>query len=317
MTPDSKIYIAGHTGLVGSAVARRLTALGYGNLVMRSRRELDLTDQRAVNDFISLVRPNYMFICAGRVGGIRANDTYRADFIRDNLLIAANLIDAAYRSGIGKSMVLGSSCIYPRLAQQPLKEEYLLTGALELTNQPYAVAKISGITMAQAYRAQFGMNVVSVSPANTYGPGDNFDPDDSHVIPAMLRKFHQAKVNNEDSVVIWGSGDPVREFLFVDDLADALIFLMAKYDKSELINAGSGEGVTIRDLARAVAKVVGFNGRIVQDTSKPDGMPKKVLDTSKLRELGWQPKHSLQTGLERTYEWYRARHGAATRRVSA
>jgi GDP-L-fucose synthase len=278
----AKIYVAGHRGLVGSAILRRLQAEGYQNLVLRTRKELDLTDQRAVYRFFEEERPEYVFLAAAKVGGILANATYPADFIRENLLIQTNVIDAAYRYGVKKLLFLGSSCIYPKYAPQPMKEEYLLTGPLEPTNEAYAVAKIAGIKMVQAYRRQYGFNGISLMPTNLYGPGDNFDLETSHVIPALLRKFHEAKVSGRWEVVVWGTGTPRREFLHVDDLADAALFLMRHYEGEEIVNVGVGEDISIRELAELIAKVVGFRGEIVYDTSKPDGTPRKLLDVSRL-----------------------------------
>jgi len=301
----AKIYVAGHRGLVGSAILRRLRAEGYENLVLRTRQELDLTDQRAVNRFFEEERPEYVFLAAAKVGGILANATYPGDFIRENLLIQTNVIDAAHRYGVKKLLFLGSSCIYPKFAPQPMKEEYLLTGPLESTNEAYAVAKIAGIKMVQAYRRQYGFRGISLMPTNLYGPGDNFDLETSHVIPALLRKFHEAKEAGRKEVVVWGTGTPRREFLHVDDLADASIFLMRHYDEEEIINVGVGEDISIRELAELIARVVGFKGEIVYDTSKPDGTPRKLLDVSRLFALGWRPRISLEEGLRQTYEWFR------------
>lgn len=303
MNKNSLIFVAGHTGLVGSALLRELDNQGYRNIVVRSHRELDLIEPAAVNRFMQDIHPEYLFICAGRVGGVQANNTYRADFIRDNLLIATNLIDAAHCHKANKTIVLGSSCIYPRLALQPMKEEYILTGALEPTNEPYAVAKIAGIVLAQSYRAQHGLNAIAAVPTNVYGPNDNFDLADSHVIPALLRNFHTAKTQGYQDVTMWGSGKPVREFMFVDDLADALIFLMQKYDQPGPINVGTGVSTTVAELAGLIAEVVGFQGNILHDTTKPDGMPKKLLDSSRMSSMGWRPKTSLHHGLKLTYEW--------------
>jgi GDP-L-fucose synthase len=311
---DSRIYVAGHRGLVGSAIVRALRAAGYRNIVTRTRQDLDLTNQAAVYRFFEEERPEYVFLAAAKVGGILANSTYPADFIRENLLIQTNVIDAAYRSGVRKLLFLGSSCIYPKHAPQPMKEEYLLTGLLEPTNEPYAVAKIAGIKMCQAYRRQYGFAAVSLMPTNLYGPGDNFDLETSHVIPALLRKFHEAKVEGRPEVVVWGTGTPRREFLHVDDLADAALFLMERYDSEEIINVGVGEDVSIAELAQLVADVVGYAGRIVFDTSKPDGTPRKLLDVSRLRALGWQARIPLREGLEQTYRWY-VEHAAAGARA--
>ena len=304
---NAKIYIAGHRGLVGAALVRRLEAEGYQNLLTRSHQELDLVDREAVASFFAAERPQYLLDAAGKVGGIRANDEYPADFIRDNILIRLNLIDAAWKSGVRKSLFLGSSCIYPKLAPQPLKEEYLLTGALEPTNEWYAVAKIAGIKMCQAYRKQHGFNAINPMPANLYGPGDNFDLDSSHVLPALIRKFHEAKFAGSQCVDVWGTGIPRREFLYVDDLADACLFLMNNYDDGDIINVGCGEDVSIAELARIVQDVVGFQGDIRFDTSRPDGTPRKLLDVSRITALGWHPQVPLLDGIERTYRSFLSR----------
>ncbi|GAA6744347.1 GDP-L-fucose synthase [Thermus antranikianii] len=304
MDKGSKIYVAGHRGLVGSAILRKLRAEGYTNLVTRTRQELDLRDQAAVNRFFEEERPEYVFLAAAKVGGILANSTYPADFIRDNLLIQTHVIDAAYRYGVKKLLFLGSSCIYPKHAPQPLKEGYLLTGPLEPTNEPYAVAKIAGIKMCQAYRRQYGFNAISLMPTNLYGPGDNFDLQTSHVLPALIRKFHEAKEEGRKEVVVWGTGTPRREFLHVDDLADAALFLMKHYESEEIINVGVGEDISIRELAELIARIVGFEGEIVYDTTKPDGTPRKLLDTSRLFALGWRPKIPLEEGIRQTYRWF-------------
>lgn len=304
MDERSKIYVAGHRGLVGSAIVRRLRAEGYTNLVTRTRDELDLCDQAAVYRFFKEERPEYVFLAAAKVGGILANSTYPADFIRDNLLIQTHVIDAAYRHGVKKLLFLGSSCIYPKHAPQPMREEYLLTGPLEPTNEPYAVAKIAGIKMVEAYRRQYGFNAISLMPTNLYGPGDNFDLETSHVIPALIRKFHEARVKGAPEVVVWGTGAPRREFLHVDDLADAAVFLMKHYDGETIINVGVGEDITIRELAEVIREVVGYTGKIVFDPSKPDGTPRKLLDVSRLHALGWKAKIPLREGLEQTYRWY-------------
>ena len=304
MDRGSRIYVAGHRGLVGSALVRRLQAEGFGEVITRDREELDLTDQRAVEDFFARERPEYVFLAAARVGGILANSRYPADFIRENLLIQTHVIDAAYRYGVKKLLFLGSSCIYPKHAPQPMKEEYLLTGPLEPTNEAYAVAKIAGLKMVQYYRRQYGFNGISLMPTNLYGPGDRFDPEQSHVIPALLRRFHEAKERGDGEVVVWGTGTPRREFLYVDDLADAAVFLMGRYDEEMWINVGVGEDITIQELAEMVKEIVGFRGRIVYDPSKPDGTPRKLLDVSRLFALGWRPRVSLREGLERTYRWY-------------
>lgn len=304
MRKDSKIYVAGHRGLVGSAILRRLTEEGYSNIVTRSRAELDLTHQHAVYRFFEAERPEYVFLAAAKVGGILANSKYPADFIRDNLLIQTNVIDAAYRYGVKKLLFLGSSCIYPKFAMQPISEEYLLTGALEPTNEPYAVAKIAGIKMCQAYNKQYGTNFISVMPTNLYGPEDNFDLETSHVLPALIRKFHEAKVTGRPHVVVWGTGAPRREFLHVDDLADACVFLMKEYSDTEIINIGVGEDISIRELAELIRDVVEYTGEIVFDTSKPDGTPRKLLDVSRLTVMGWKARISLRKGIEQTYRWY-------------
>jgi len=311
----SKIYVAGHAGLVGSAVVRALRARGYKNLLLVAHRELDLTDQRSVSDFFQRERPRAVIMAAARVGGINANNTRPAEFIRDNLLIQDNVIDSAYRSGSEKFVFLGSSCIYPKLAPQPIKEEYLLTGALEPTNEWYAIAKIAGLKMCQAYRRQYGFNAISLMPTNLYGPGDNFDLQNSHVLPALIRRFHEAALRGDPTMSIWGTGTPRREFLHVDDLADAVIHLMNGYENEQIINVGWGEDVTIRELAEMIAKTSGFHGRLVFDSTKPDGAPQKLLDTSRLSALGWRPKITLQTGIEQTYEWFK-RHVSEARLIA-
>lgn len=317
MKDDSKIYIAGHTGLVGSALVRKLEREGFGNLILRPSGELDLRDGPAVAAFFEVERPEYVFLAAAKVGGIWANSHYPAEFIYSNLAVQINVIHNAYLYGAKKLVFLGSSCIYPRHAPQPMKEEYLLTGALEPTNEPYAVAKIAGIKMCQAYNRQYGTDYISVMPTNLYGPNDNFDLENSHVLPALIRKFHEAKEAGSGSVVVWGTGSPRREFLHVDDLADACLFLMQTYDSSELINIGAGEDITINDLALLIKEVVGFKGRIEFDPSKPDGMPRKLLDVSKMSALGWQPKLSLSKGIAETYAWYVSRHQKAAAAVDA
>jgi GDP-L-fucose synthase len=299
------IFIAGHSGLVGSAILRRLEADGYTRLLTRPRAQLDLTDARAVQRFFETERPAYVFLAAARVGGILANKTYPADFLRENLLIQTNVIDAAYRQGAKKLLFLGSSCIYPKHAPQPMKEEHLLTGPLEPTNEAYAVAKIAGIKMCQAYRAQYGFPAISLMPTNLYGPGDNFDLETSHVLPALIRKFHDAVQSGAPEVTLWGTGQPRREFLHVDDLAAAAVFLMRSYDDGEIINVGTGEDITIRDLATLVADIVGYTGRIAWDASKPDGTPRKLLDVSRLKGFGWSPAIGLRGGIKSTYDWYR------------
>jgi len=304
MNKADKIYIAGHRGLVGGAIYRRLQAGGFTNLVTRGSAELNLTDQAAVNAFFAEEQPDYVFLAAAKVGGILANDTYPADFIRDNLQIQNNVIDAAYRNGCEKLLFLGSSCIYPKLAPQPMKEEHLLTGSLEPTNEWYAIAKIAGIKMCQAYRRQYGFNAISLMPTNLYGPGDNFHPENSHVMPALIRRFHEAKEEERPEVVVWGTGSPRREFLHVDDLADACVFLMENYDEEEIINVGVGDDVSIKELAEMIKEVVGYTGELSFDTSKPDGTPRKLLDVSKLDRLGWKARIELKTGIEQTYAWF-------------
>ena len=304
MNPEASVFVAGARGLVGSAICRELTARGFTRILAPSRSTLDLRNRAAVDRFFTGERPDYVFMAAAKVGGIVANDSYPADFIRDNLEIQTNVIDAAYRAGTRKLCFLGSSCIYPRLAPQPLQESSLLTGPLEPTNQWYAVAKIAGIKMCQAYALQHGFNAISVMPTNLYGPGDNFDLQTSHVLPALLRKFHAAKESGAKDVTVWGSGTPRREFLYVDDLADALCFLMERYDSPEIINVGWGEDVTIAELAALIADVVGFRGAVVLDRSKPDGTPRKLLDVGKLSALGWRPRTRLADGVRATYDWY-------------
>jgi GDP-L-fucose synthase len=299
-----RIYIAGHRGLVGSALLRRLQDEDYENLLTRSRHELDLTDARMVDEFFAAERPEYVFLAAAKVGGILANSTYPVDFLRDNLAIELAVIEAAYRHGTKKLLFLGSSCIYPKFAPQPMKEECLLTGELELTNEPYAVAKIAGIKLCQAYREQHGADFISVMPTNLYGPGDNFDLQTSHVLPALIRKFHEAKERGKPFVTIWGTGEPRREFLHIDDLADACLFLMNNYSANEPLNVGTGEDISIRELAELVGEVVGYTGEIAYDTTKPDGTPRKLLDVSRLNGLGWRAITPLKEGIERTYAWF-------------
>ncbi|MBK7409701.1 MAG: GDP-L-fucose synthase [Saprospirales bacterium] len=310
MRPSDKIYVAGHSGMVGSAIIRKLKREGFTNLVLRSSRELDLRNQQAVQDFFATEKPDYVFMAAAKVGGILANDTYRAEFIYENLMIECNVIHAAYMAGVKKLLFLGSSCIYPKMAPQPLKEDYLLTGLLEPTNQPYAIAKIAGIELCNAYRAQYGCAFISVMPTNLYGPNDNYDLETSHVLPALLRKFHEAKKYHESSVVLWGSGMPKREFLHVDDLGSACFFLMQTYNEPGLINIGTGEDIAIVDLAQLIKKIVGYNGAIEHDLSKPDGTPRKLLDVGKLTSTGWKAKIALEVGIRMVYEglkeesWY-------------
>ncbi|MGI5911105.1 MAG: GDP-L-fucose synthase family protein [Syntrophomonadaceae bacterium] len=306
MDKQALIYVAGHQGLVGSAILRKLKNLGYQNIITKSRQELDLCRQSEVNRFFAKERPEYIFLAAARVGGIEANRKNPADFIRENLMIQNNVIDAAYQNQSKKLLFLGSSCIYPALAPQPIKEEYLLTGRLEETNQSYAIAKIAGIKMCQAYNQQYGCNFIALMPTNLFGPGDNFDLDTSHVLPALIRKFHEAKIRNEKQVFVWGSGKPRREFLHVDDLAAACIFLIKHYNGPDIINVGYGKDISIAGLAALIQKITGYQGQIVFDTSKPDGTPRKLLDISKIIALGWRPQVSLKEGIEDTYNWYLA-----------
>ena len=303
MNDKSRIFVAGHRGLVGSAIVRKLRANGYANLITRPREQLDLLDQAAVHRFFRDEKIEYAFIAAARVGGILANATHQAEFLYENLVIATNTIHAAFEAGTEKLLFLGSSCIYPRLAPQPMREDVLLTGALEPTNEGYALAKIAGLKLCEYYQRQFGRRFISAMPTNLYGPGDNFHETQSHVIPGMMRRFHEAKVSRASEVVVWGSGTPRREFLHVDDLAEALWLLMERYEDSATINVGSGEEVTIRQLAETMADVVGFAGKVVFDSTKPDGVPRKLLDTSRISALGWRPTHSLHDGLRQTYEW--------------
>ena len=312
MENNSRIFVAGQRGLAGSAILRRLKRGGYRNVLHADRSVLDLRNQAAVEDFFAREKPEYVFLAAGRVGGILANSVYPAEFIRDNLLIETNTIHSAWRTGVRKLLFLGSSCIYPKFAQQPIREEYLLTSELEATNQWYAVAKIAGIKLCQAYREQYGFNAISLMPTNLYGPGDNFDLENSHVLPALIRKFHQALVNQDDEVEIWGTGSPRREFLHVDDLADAATFLMLHYDSQEIVNVGTGEDITIRELAEMIQRLSGFSGRLAFDASKPDGTPRKLLDVSKISALGWRASIPLEEGIRETFCWYLRRH-AATR----
>jgi GDP-L-fucose synthase len=306
MNLSSPIYVAGHNGLVGSAIYRALERRGFSALIGRSRASLDLRDPAAVERFFEEQRPEYVFMAAARVGGILANDTHPVEFLRDNLRIETNVIDSAWRTGVRKLCFLGSSCIYPRLAKQPITEDSLLTGPLEPTNEWYAIAKIAGVKLCQAYAKQHGFNAISVMPTNLYGPGDNFDLDSSHVLPALIRKCHEAKEAGDSEVTVWGSGAPLREFLFVDDLADAACFLMEHYNSAEIINVGTGTDLSIADLAAIVAEVVGFDGKIVYDKSKPDGTPRKLLNVAKLSALGWKPKTELADGIRLTYDWYLA-----------
>lgn len=301
MNKSDKVYIAGHRGMVGSAITRKLKAEGFTNLLLRTSAELDLRNQQAVYEFFAQEKPDYVFLAAAKVGGIQANNVYRADFIYENIMIQSNVIHAAYVQGVKKLMFLGSSCIYPKLAPQPLKEEYLLTGLLEPTNEPYAIAKIAGIKMCDAYRAQYGCNFISVMPTNLYGPNDNYDLNNSHVLPALIRKFHEAKVKNEPAVVMWGTGSPRREFLHADDLADACYFLMQQYNEEGLVNVGVGEDVTIKELALIIKDIVGYKGAIQHDLSKPDGTPRKLMDVTKLHNMGWKAKIELREGIKKVY----------------
>ncbi len=304
MHKQARIFVAGHRGLVGSAIVRALEARGFTRLIVRTRAELDLCDGRAVERFFASELPEFVFLAAAKVGGIAANSSLPADFVYSNLAIQTNVIHSACRYGCAKLLFLGSSCIYPRLAPQPIREDALLTGPLEPTNEPYAVAKIAGIKMAQAYRRQYGFPCISLMPTNLYGPGDNFDLESSHVLPALLRRFHEAKLSGQPEVVLWGSGLPRREFLHVDDLADAALFLMDNYDSGEIVNVGFGQDLTIRELAGLIAQITGFTGRIVFDPSRPDGTPRKLLDVSRLNELGWKARIPLEEGIRATYEWF-------------
>lgn len=306
MKKYAKVYIAGHNGLVGSAIHRRLETLGYANLVYRSSTQLDLRNQQAVDQFFAIEQPEYVFLSAAKVGGIMANNTNPADFIYDNLMIQANIIQCAFKYGVKKLLFLGSSCIYPKFAPQPMKEEYLLTGELEPTNEPYAVAKIAGIKMCQSYNLQYNTRFISVMPTNLYGPNDNFHLQNSHVIPALIRKFHEAEVNNLPEVEVWGTGTPKREFLYVDDLADACIYLMRNYEGSEIVNIGVGEDISIKELAELIKSIIGYQGQIVWDKTKPDGTPRKLLDVSRLTSLGWKASIGLEDGIKETYNWFRS-----------
>ena len=304
MKKDGKIYVAGHSGMVGSAIIRNLNKKGYNNIVTRDFSELDLTRQNDVEKFFETEKPDYVFLAAAKVGGILSNNTYPAEFIYDNLMIESNIIHAAYKNNVTKLLFLGSSCIYPKLAPQPIKEEYLLTDSLEPTNEAYAIAKIAGIELCKFYRRQYNVDFISVMPTNLYGINDNFDLKNSHVLPALIRKFHEAKINGTPEVVMWGTGNPKREFLFVDDLADACVYLMNHYSDEPHLNIGTGEDVKIKELAEIVKKVVGYEGKIVNDLSKPDGTPRKLLDVSKLHETGWKHKVSLEEGIKIVYDWY-------------
>lgn len=308
MEKNAKIYVAGHRGMVGSAIYRKLIKEGYDNLIIKTSSELDLRNQQAVTDFFEAEKPEYVFLAAAKVGGIIANNTYRADFLYENLCIQNNVIHQSYLNGVKKLMFLGSSCIYPKLAPQPLKEEYLLTGLLEETNEPYAIAKIAGIKMADAYRAQYGCNFISAMPTNLYGYNDNYHPQNSHVLPALIRRFHEARVNQTPEVVIWGSGLPMREFLFADDLAEACYYLMQNYNESGLVNIGTGEDLSIKDLALLIKKVTGFEGTLTFDSTKPDGTPRKLMDVSKLHSYGWKHKIELEEGIKLAYQDFLEKH---------
>ncbi len=302
MEKQAKIYVAGHRGMVGSAIYRKLTELGYTNIVTRTSKELDLRDQQAVKEFFETEKPDYVFLAAAKVGGIMANNTYRADFIYENLAIQNNVIHFAHENNVEKLMFLGSSCIYPKMAPQPLNEDSLLTGTLEYTNEPYAIAKIAGIKMVESYRLQYGDKYISVMPTNLYGINDNYHPQNSHVLPALIRRFHEAKEANAPSVTIWGSGTPLREFLYADDLADACVFLMENYDELQFINIGVGEDISIKELAETIQEVVGYKGKLEFDSSKPDGTPRKLMDVSKLHSLGWKHKINLKEGIALAYQ---------------
>lgn len=302
MDKNAKVYIAGHRGMVGSAIQRKLEKEGFANIITRTSAELDLRDQQAVAAFFEQEKPGYVFLAAAKVGGIVANNTYRAEFLFDNLQIQNNIINSSYVNGVKKLMFLGSSCIYPKMAPQPLKEDYLLTGTLEPTNEPYAIAKIAGIKMCDAYRDQYGCNFISVMPTNLYGYNDNYHPQNSHVLPAMIRRFHEAKVNNLPTVTIWGTGSPKREFLFADDLAEACYYLMQNYNEQGLVNIGTGEDISIKDLAQLVKKIVGYTGEIDFDTSKPDGTPRKLMDVNKLHSKGWKHTINLEEGIAMAYQ---------------
>lgn len=310
MNPTAKIYIAGHKGMVGSAIHRALLAKGFSTFVLRTSAELDLRNQQAVNDFFEQEKPDYVFLAAAKVGGIQANNTYRAEFIYDNLMIEANIIHAAYLHSVEKMLFLGSSCIYPKNAPQPLKEEYILTGTLEETNEPYAIAKIAGIKLCDAYRAQYGCNFISAMPTNLYGPNDNYDLSNSHVLPALLRKFHEAKERNAPTVTVWGSGKPQREFLHVDDMADACIFLMEHYSDKGCVNVGCGIDINIENLALMIKAIIGYEGRILFDVEKPDGTMRKLMDVAKINQLGWKYSIGLQEGIEKVYHEYKLTAGS-------
>ncbi|MEN9334226.1 MAG: GDP-fucose synthetase [Bacteroidota bacterium] len=311
MKQDDKIFVAGHRGMVGSAICRQLLNDGFNNIITRTSSELDLTQQHAVNEFFEKEKPQYVFLAAAKVGGIHANNTYRADFLYQNLMMESNVIHAAHLNSVTKLLFLGSSCIYPKMAPQPLKEESLLTGTLEYTNEPYAIAKIAGIKMCEAYRDQYGCNFISAMPTNLYGPNDNYDLQNSHVLPALIRKFHEAKINGQPSVEVWGTGSPLREFLHVDDLAQACCFLMQNYNDKEFVNVGCGTDLSIKELAEMIQGIVGFQGKLIWNADKPDGTPRKLMDISKIKSLGWSPKIGLQTGIESVYQDYQSKQGTS------
>lgn len=302
MKPESKIYVAGHRGMVGSAIIRELQRLGFNHIITRTSSELDLRNQQQVAEFYKSEKPDFVFVAAAKVGGIHANNVYRAEFLYDNLMIQNNLIHYAFENNVEKLLFLGSSCIYPKLAPQPLKEDYLLSGLLEPTNEPYAIAKITGIKMCEAYRDQYGCNFISAMPTNLYGPNDNYHPENSHVLPALIRKFHEAKLNNSSEVVVWGDGSPMREFLYADDLANALVYLMLNYNEKQFVNVGYGSDVTIKELAETVKEIVGYTGNMVFDTTKPNGTPRKLMDSQRLFDTGWKPKVALKDGIALAYQ---------------
>ena len=304
MDKKAKIFVAGHNGMVGSAVCRELRNCGYDNLILKDSKELDLRNQQMVNDFFKKFQPEYVFLAAAKVGGIMANSTFKADFIYDNLMIQNNIIHSSFKFGVNKLLFLGSSCIYPKISPQPIKEEYLLSGYLESSNEPYAIAKIAGLKLCEYFREQYQSNFISLMPTNLYGFNDNFDLNNSHVLPALIRKFHEAKINNSDHVELWGTGTPLREFLFVDDLAEACLFMMINYNESMPLNIGTGKDLSILDLAETIKDIVGFSGSVKWDSSKPDGTPRKLLDVSKVNSLGWQAKTKLGEGIKKTYDWY-------------
>jgi GDP-L-fucose synthase len=310
MEPNSKIYIAGHRGMVGSAIHRNLLSKGFTNFVVRTSSELDLRNQAAVEEFFAKEKPEYVFLAAAKVGGIQANNTQRADFIYENIMLQSNVIHASYKHGVKKLMFLGSSCIYPKMAPQPLKEDYLLTGELEPTNEPYAIAKIAGIKMCESYHRQYGCNFISVMPTNLYGQNDNYDLNNSHVLPALIRKMHDAKENNAPTVTIWGTGTPLREFLHANDMADACVFLMQNYNGEKFVNIGTGVDLSIKDLALMIKRIAGYEGELVFDTSKPDGTPRKLMDVSFLHSLGWKHKIGLEEGVRQIYNEFKEKHGA-------